>query len=49
MLGPLSIDHCPVPTDGLFALSVFVPVAQIAEEKPAFEVVGWFTTVTVIG
>ena len=40
VLGPLTTDHCPVPTDGLLAASVaFVPTHSVWS-GPAFDAVG---------
>jgi hypothetical protein len=47
VLGPLTTDHAPVPTVGLFAARVAVPVAQIVCADPATDAVGAAVTVTV--
>jgi hypothetical protein len=47
VLGPLTTDHAPVPTDGVFPDKVAVPVLQIDWVEPLVAAVGVPDTVMV--
>ena len=46
VLGPLATVQAPVPTLGVFAPKVILPLAQIVVLLPALDVVGSALTVT---
>ena len=46
VFGPLTTDHAPAPTAGLFAASVAAEVRHKVWSGPALEVVGPWVTVT---